>query len=72
MQFIQHLNRLKRIHQLVKLKATGTPHDLARRLEISEPSVYRCLNDLKELGAPVKYCKERQYYIYEQEFDLKL
>lgn len=72
MQLIKYLDRLKRIHQLVRLKATGTPQDLAKRLDISEPSVYRCLNDLKDLGAPIKYCKERQCYIYENDFDLKL
>jgi predicted DNA-binding transcriptional regulator YafY len=57
---------------LIRVKATGCPTSFSKRLDISNASLYRYLNDLKNLGAPIKYCKERESYMYEQPFQLKL
>lgn len=47
------------------MKATGTPKELASRLEMSERNVYRFINILKERGVPVRYNKIKQYYEFE-------
>ena len=70
MSFIQTLERLKRIDALIRRKATGTPAQLAERLDVSEASLYRYLNDLRDLGAPIKYCSQRLCYIYNAPFEL--
>jgi predicted DNA-binding transcriptional regulator YafY len=59
--------RLARIDQLIRIKATGTPVELADKLGISERSVYEYLNLMKDLGAPIKFNSYRQSYYYDEE-----
>ena len=60
-------HRLERIDSLIRMKATGTPAQLADRLEISERSVYEYINLMKDLGAPIKFDTYRQTYYYDEE-----
>lgn len=60
-------HRLERIDQLIRIKATGTPTELAGKLGISERTVYEYLNLMKELGAPIKFNSYRQTYYYDEE-----
>ncbi len=65
MKFIENIKRLERIDQLIRLKATGCPHDLAQRLNISESQLYTILKFMKEdMGAPIFYSKEECSYCY--------
>jgi predicted DNA-binding transcriptional regulator YafY len=59
--------RLERIDHLIRIKATGTPTELAGKIGISERSVYVYLNLMKELGAPIKFSNYRQSYYYDEE-----
>ena len=70
MKFIDYIEQIKRIDNLIKRRATGTPSQFAKRLDVSEATLYRCLNDLKELGAPISYCSDRQCYTYSEHFEL--
>jgi predicted DNA-binding transcriptional regulator YafY len=60
-------NRIARIDYLIRIKATGTPSQLAERLGMSERSVYEYINLMKELGAPIKFNSYRQSYYYDTE-----
>ncbi len=71
MQHLQ-LERLKRIDQLIRIKGTGTPAQLAQRLGFSERTVYDYLNMMKDMGAPIKYCNFRQSYYYEQDGNFQI
>jgi len=62
-----YFDRLQNIDRLIRIKATGTPHQFAQRLDISERLLYKYLSTMKELGAPIIYCKNRQSYYYESE-----
>jgi len=64
---ITFINRLKTINRLVRIKGTGTPKQLARRLNMSESSLYIYLSLLKELGAPIAYSKIMNSYYYESD-----
>ena len=64
MKLLEQLRMLERLDQLIRMKATGTPKQLARRLDISERQVYRLIHEMKESGFPIDYCKERQSYYY--------
>ena len=65
--------RLKRIDRLVRLKATGSPQDLARRLGISISTLYEHMDTMKKVfGAPLRYCRKRRSYIYDEEGKLEL
>ena len=61
------VERIDRIHQLIKMKATGSPVELAYRLKISERMVYQYLNLMREMGAPIKFDRVRRSYYYEYE-----
>ena len=59
--------RLSRIDQLIRIKGTGTPSELAGKIGISERSLYDYLKILKEMGAPVKFSRNRGTYYYNEE-----
>jgi predicted DNA-binding transcriptional regulator YafY len=72
MKFLEEIDRLQRLHRLIRLKATGTPSQLASRLQVSERTVYNEVETLRALGAPIKYCKVRQSYFYAYDIELML
>jgi predicted DNA-binding transcriptional regulator YafY len=60
----KQIELIERIDQLIRLKATGSPKELAEKLKISESTVYRTIETKKELGAPVIYDINCQSYKY--------
>jgi len=52
---LKQIALIERIDQLIRLKATGTPRTIARRLDLSESSFYRLIDTIKEMGAPVEF-----------------
>lgn len=60
----QIINRLERLDYLIRSKSTGTPDKLASRLGISRSCLYTYLSLLKDLGAPVSYCRKRNSFYY--------
>ena len=63
----KYIDRIESIDRLVRIKATGTPKELADRLKISERSLYETLNLMKELGTPIRYSNDKRSYFYENE-----
>ncbi len=61
---IQHIELLERIDQMIRLQATGSPEELACRLGISKTKLYRIINLMKELNAPVEYNFTIQSFVY--------
>ncbi|WP_101445021.1 hypothetical protein [Aquimarina sp. MAR_2010_214] len=55
---------MNRIDQLIRLKATGNPVELAERLGISKTKLYRIINIMKELNAPLEYDVDLKSYVY--------
>ena len=71
MFFLDQLERINRIHNLVKNRRTGSPENLASILSISERQVYNIIKKLKIRGAPIKYDRVNETYFYENEnFDI--
>jgi len=60
----QTIQLMERIDKLIKRQATGTPNELARRLQISKASLHRVLDIMKQFGAPIEYCLINQSYVY--------
>lgn len=61
------IERLERIDRLVRMKATGTPKELAERLNISESTLYETLQLMKEKDCPLIYDKLKQTYHYDED-----
>ncbi|PKV48541.1 hypothetical protein ATE84_0541 [Aquimarina sp. MAR_2010_214] len=61
---IKQIELIERVDQLIRLQATGSPDDLAYRLGISKTKLYRIINTMKSLGAPVEYDITIQSFVY--------
>lgn len=72
MKLLEQLRMLERLDQLIRMKATGTPQELADRLKISERQTYRLIGNLKSVGMPVCYCKSKRSYYYSSDVRLKI
>jgi len=70
MALIDQIRLLERLDDLIRRKATGTPEDLARRLNLTRSRLYRRIDDLKSTGAPVNYCRFSKSFYYEEPFRL--
>ncbi len=69
MTTLERIHLLRRLDGLIQRKATGMPCELADRLNVSRASLFRYLNELKNLGAPLEYCRLRRSYFYSDPFD---
>jgi predicted transcriptional regulator len=72
MNFMEHITALERLHNLIRLKATGTPEQLAQRFDVSLGTINNLLKILRGKGLPVLYDRERQTYYYEYEVEVFL
>ncbi|MCI4667043.1 MAG: hypothetical protein MRZ79_02705 [Bacteroidia bacterium] len=57
--------RLEQIDQLIRMRSTGSPKAFSKKLGLSESQLYRILDAMKALNAPISYCKYRQTYYYQ-------
>ncbi|WP_205509670.1 HTH domain-containing protein [Longitalea arenae] len=67
MYYDETLKRIELLDHLIKIKGTGTAKKLGERLGLSRATVYVYLNIMKVHGAPIKFCKYRQSYYYDEE-----
>ncbi|GAA4273508.1 hypothetical protein U6A24_18945 [Aquimarina gracilis] len=63
---IKQIELIERIDRLIRMQATGSPEELAHRLEISKTKLYRALNIMRELNAPIVYDVSLQSFIYKE------
>ena len=72
MKIIKQLERLRKIHQHIKVANTGTPKEFSKRLNISESQLYNILDDLKIKGFPIEYSRSLRSYTYNEECELEI
>lgn len=72
MKALEQLERFKKMNKLIKAETTGKPENFAAQIGISPSHLYRCIEEIKELGAPINYSRMRETYFYEFEFDLRV
>lgn len=66
--FPKMVDKLHRIDQLIRMKATGQPHELAKRLKISPSTLYEYIDLMRSvLLAPIRYCHIKRSYVYEED-----
>ncbi|NBC07359.1 MAG: HTH domain-containing protein [Bacteroidetes bacterium] len=71
MKLFEHLFLLERLDQLIRLKATGSPSELANRLGLSRRQTLRILRELREEGFPIEFDRGRQSYVYTEPVSLR-
>jgi len=65
MKRLVDLIKLDRLDYLIRRAATGTPEELAKRLEMSRSSLFELITFLKEdMRAPIVYIRSRPSYVY--------
>ncbi len=67
MTLLYQINQLEQIHFHIEHKSTGSPKHFARRLKLSVRSLYRILEELKDLDVHIHYNKTRGAYEYTDE-----
>ena len=72
MNSIKNLERLQKLHLLIQNEQTGPPKELARKLHVSERSVYSLLEELKDYEANIEYDRTRKTYYYQFDFQLNI
>ncbi len=72
MKTIRSLERLQQLHNLISKERTGSPKELARRMNVSERLVYLLLEYLKDYNASICYDRLRQTYYYSEDFQLDI
>jgi len=65
MRFRDKLSQIERIDSLIRRKGTGSPKQLARKLDISERAVYDSIELMKSMDAPIYYDRFTESYCYE-------
>ncbi len=68
MSLLKYLERAKRIDDLIRRKATGSAEEFSHKLGISRSVLMDHLRDMRDLGAPIRFCDTRHSYYYEEEF----
>jgi len=64
MKIYTHIERIKHLNSLIKRGVTGTPLQLAEKLNVSKATANRLIAELRDRGAPILYCKHSQCYKY--------
>ena len=66
MRRLVDLVKLARLDNLIRHAATGSPEELAERLEMSRSSLFELISFMKEeMRAPIMYNRNRLSYVYE-------
>lgn len=72
MNTLKQLERLRKIHQHIKMENTGTPKEFAFKLQLSESQLYNILENLKIKGFPIIYSRVSKSYRYNDYCDLEI
>lgn len=62
MNFYEYYKKLNRIQELASRNATGSPKELAKKLNVSERTLYRLVHKLKNQGVSIEYCRKINTY----------
>ncbi len=72
METFEKIQKIKQLHQLIKLRATGNAKEFSKRAGMSVSTLKRELNSMRLLGCPVKFCRYSGSYYYEYEGNIEL
>ncbi|MGV3685414.1 MAG: HTH domain-containing protein [Daejeonella sp.] len=68
MKLLEQIERINRLHQLIKYKRTGTPEQLAKRLNLSTSMIYKIMEELRLNDAPIEYSRQLKTYYYSSQY----
>lgn len=63
--FIEQIERLRQMDQLIRMRNTGNADEFARKLKISKKHVYNLIEELKDAGASIRYDRNQRSFVYD-------
>ena len=72
MQLFETIDRAERMHGLIKREATGDPQRFADKLRLRRRQFFNVLSALKDLGAEIRYDRNRCTYFYANDFEFQV
>ncbi|TVZ26623.1 HTH domain-containing protein [Gillisia sp. Hel_I_86] len=72
MSTLKNLERLQQLHNLINTETTGSPSELANKMNISERLVYNLIEQLKDFEAAICYSRKSKTYYYCEDFQLEV
>jgi biotin operon repressor len=73
MKHEKYLERYHRTQDLIFDENTGSTEEFAAKIGLSRRMLFNYLEDLKDMGLEIEYCRKRKtYYCLSQKIDLML
>jgi hypothetical protein len=70
MSIMRHIQRLQFIDFLIKKRATGDLNTFAKKNRLSKSGLSIVLQEMKEMGFPIKYDRQSNCYYYEEDGEM--
>lgn len=70
MGVIRHIKRLQYIDYMIRRKATGNLETFAQKNRLSKRGLANILQEMREMGFPVRYSRQTNCYYYEEEGEM--
>ena len=70
MSILRHFKRLRFIDFLIQKRATGDLETFAKKNRLSKSGLSIVLQEMKEMGFPIKYDRNSNSYYYEEDVEM--
>jgi len=72
MLLFETIDRMNRIHSLIKREATGAAEEFANRFNLKKRQLYYLLDEFKDYGADIRYSRIKNTYYYNNDFEIRV
>jgi predicted DNA-binding transcriptional regulator YafY len=71
MGYQEYFFKMAYLCQLIEKERTGNAECLSRKLKVSRRTIFRYLDELKLNGAKVSFCRHKNSFVFETQFDIR-
>lgn len=64
MKFVEQIERLQYLDELIRKKTTGSPEKLAKKIGLSRSQLYNLIGYLNDIGMDVRFSRRRNSFCY--------
>lgn len=72
MKIFEYIDRVNLLHKLIRDKKTGSPDELAKRINLSKSRLLRIIEDLRLKGVPIAYSRQSKTYYYIKPYQMQI
>ncbi|MGA9269994.1 MAG: DNA-binding protein [Lutimonas sp.] len=70
MNNLKQIEKLRKMHAMIKLETTGSPRVMAKKMHVSERQLYNLIDQLRTMDAPIRFNRSSNTYYYTHDFEL--